>query len=408
MTLTVMIFTIATVWGQAFNEADTLRIPTEAEADSLRQTDGFVTASMLVASPGEEGYSALGHCALRMECPTYGLDYCFSYEVNTGLALTDYLRFFSGNAPAGFIAMETKYYLERFEEQGRGVVQYTLNLNPQQKQELWRRLDENMMEGISTQFDFLFHNCTSMCLAAVKNQLLDERMEVREWPEVMRHSAAFACLNHTRFMPWMQFVLMTIMGNEADKAKPKEQCVAPEVIGEVMNHAVIVDANGTERPALLGQPKQLLPQTLIVRPTRFTPLLLAVLLLVLVLLITASEWLGGWRRAARIADVVLLKVQALLGVVLLYLVLVSNLFGQYWNWCLLIFTPLPWLVWLCCRHRALYRRLALLYGILLLLLAFCAPLITKQLIPAHQLAAAAIAVRCLSCAGGKTIEQKTK
>ena len=35
--------------------------PTEAEADSLRQRDDFVTASLLVISPGSDGYSSLGH-----------------------------------------------------------------------------------------------------------------------------------------------------------------------------------------------------------------------------------------------------------------------------------------------------------------------------------------------------------
>ena len=123
-----------TAWAQP--------VLTEAEADSLRQTDGFVTASVLVASPGEEGYSTLGHCALRMECPVYGLDYCFSFEMNTGTAATDYLAFFSGQSPAGFVAMETPVYLQRFKDEGRGIVQYTLNLTPRQKQELWRRLDE--------------------------------------------------------------------------------------------------------------------------------------------------------------------------------------------------------------------------------------------------------------------------
>ncbi len=398
MMMVALVLATLSAEGQMIAEADTLRTPTEAEADSLRKTDGFVTASMLVATPGEEGYSALGHCALRMECPVYGLDYCFSFESNTGRAATDYLRYFRGRTPAGFIAMETPFYLERFQNEGRGVVQYTLNLNPQQKQELWRRLDENMMEGISTQFDFLFHNCTSMCLIALESQLMGERMEIKEWPEVMQHSAAYACLHHTRFTPWMQFGLMTIMGTRADTPTPKEHCVAPEVIGEVMEHAVIVRPDGTERPALLGQPQQLLPQTLILRSTWFTPLLLATILLVLVVLFTLGEWFWGWRRVALGTDVALLVVQALLGVVLLYVVTVSNLFGQHWNWCLLLFTPLPLVVWACCRRRTLYRRLALLYGAIMLVLAIAAPLITAQFIAAHRLTSAAVAVRSLSCA----------
>ena len=37
--------------------------------------EDFVIASVCVASPGDDVYSALGHACLRMQCPTYGLDY---------------------------------------------------------------------------------------------------------------------------------------------------------------------------------------------------------------------------------------------------------------------------------------------------------------------------------------------
>ena len=425
ITAVLLLLTGATVaaWGDVGLQSDSLRTPTEAEADSLRQTDGFVTASLLVISPGQEGYSVLGHCAFRMECPVYGLDYCFSFEINTGTAVTDYLTFFSGRSPAGFVAMETPVYLDRYKDEGRGILQYTLNLNPSQKQELWRRLDENMMEGINTQFDFLYHNCTSMCLMALQRVLLGEQLVVKEWPEVMRHGAAHSCLYHTRHVPWMQFVLMTITGTKADEDTPSEQCVSPEIIGEVLSHSVIISPDGTERPALKGQPVQLQPilnSQFSIPNSQFpilnsqfsipwpTPLHLATILLVLVLLFTLGQWLWGWRRVALSADVVLLVVQALLGVALLYLVLVSRLFGQHWNWCLLLFSPLPLVVWLCCRRRAFYRWLCLLYGGALLLLAIAAPLVTSQLIAAHRLVAAAIAVRCLSGVWGQQKQCKFK
>ena len=380
--------------------------PDEAALDSLRQRDDFVTASLLVATPGAHLYSALGHCALRMECPAFGLDYCFSFEMNSGNDATDYLNFFKGQSPSGIIAMETPAYLQRFKDEGRGVTQYTLNLTPVQKQEMWRRLDNNLMEGISTHFDFLYHNCTSTCFAAIRGQLLDEHLEVKEWPEMLRLRAAFTLQAHTRHAPWLQFALMTIGGSKADEDAPKELCVAPEDFGETLAHSVIVSTDGTERPALTGEVRQLLPQTLQLQPTWLTPLVLAATLLALLLLLTAGEWLWGWRRLARATDVVLLVVQALLGVLLLYLVMVSNLFGQHWNWCLLIFSPLPLLAWLCCRRRGWYGRLALLYGGILLLLAVASPLITAQLIAAHRLTAAAIAVRCLSCAWAEN--RKTK
>ena len=45
-----------------------------------RTAEDFVTVSLLVADPGLSTYSVLGHACLRMQCPAFGMDYCFSYE----------------------------------------------------------------------------------------------------------------------------------------------------------------------------------------------------------------------------------------------------------------------------------------------------------------------------------------
>ena len=371
--------------------------PTEAEADSLRQRDDFVTASLLVISPGSDGYSSLGHTSLRMECPVYGLDYVFSYTINTDSTATSYLRFLYGGTRGGLLAIKTQDYLRLTREEGRGMTQYTLNLNPRQKQELWRVLDDYVQRGYIWN-DFFADNCTSLCFCFISNHLLDERLEVRAWPEVMQHGGTEAFMHYFDHTPWMQFVLLTFGGSRADEPTPIERCVAPAAIGQVLSEAVIVGPDGTERPVLLGEPRQLLPHTLTLQPVWLTPLRLAIALLAVVVLLTLGQWLWGWRRVALTADVALLTVQALLGVLLLCLLTIGRLFEQHWNWCLLLFSPLPLVVWVCCRRRAVYRRLALAYGVAMLVLALAAPFVTAQLIGAHRLVALTIAVRCLSCA----------
>ena len=48
--------------------------------DVDRNAEDFVIASVLIADPGTFMYSVLGHACIRLQCPTYGLDYCFTYE----------------------------------------------------------------------------------------------------------------------------------------------------------------------------------------------------------------------------------------------------------------------------------------------------------------------------------------
>lgn len=250
--LTALLLVATTAWGQE---------PDEAALDSLRQRDDFVTASLLVSTPGEKAYSAYGHCVVRMECPTFDLDYCFSFELYTDDTPGDYLRFFSGRTKAGFQAHKTSEYLQQCRHDGRGVTQWTLSLNPRQKQELWRGLDENIMEGMTQQFDYSYHNCTSMSFWAVGSQLQGERLVVKAWPEVMRQSVRDMYTDYSRTAQWMQLGLQTIMGTEMDDLKPMELYMVPEVVGDVLRQTVIVAADGTERPALLGEPVQLLPAT---------------------------------------------------------------------------------------------------------------------------------------------------
>ena len=50
------------------------------EADTTKYDEDFVKTSLIIASPGDMLYSKVGHCAIRMQCPQYRLDYVFSYE----------------------------------------------------------------------------------------------------------------------------------------------------------------------------------------------------------------------------------------------------------------------------------------------------------------------------------------
>ena len=382
-----LLLMVPTAWGQ---DDDGL--------DSLRQRDDFVTASLLVSTPGVEVYSVLGHCVVRMECPTYDLDYCFSFEIYKSTTLADFMRFFGRQISAGFMNYKTSEYLKECKEEGRGVVQWTLNLTPSQKQELWRYLDKKAEDGPSHQFDFVSQNCTFLSFTAVESQLQGERLVVKSWPEAMRRNvrASDGCYYYFRYSRWLQFVLMTIGGTEADVVEPIDHYIAPEMVGQVLQQSVIVSNNGSERPALLGDPVTLLPQTSYNSLAWLSPVKFFLMLLLIVVLVTVGEWRFGWKRAAQVLDAVLLTVQALAGVLLLYFALVSCVFGLNWNWCLIIFNPLPLLLWLFGRRCGWASRLWLFYAVVLLLFGAVLPFFTTQIMVAHRLIALALSVRYAS------------
>ncbi|MBQ4008791.1 MAG: DUF4105 domain-containing protein, partial [Muribaculaceae bacterium] len=114
------------------------KIPWTHGGPLLPDSSNFVTASLLVIEPGPQTVSAMGHSAIRLECPTHNLDYCFTLENNPEYST---LAFILGKTPAHDIAVPTNEFIKEFVAEKRRVVQHELNLSLHEKQELWRAAD---------------------------------------------------------------------------------------------------------------------------------------------------------------------------------------------------------------------------------------------------------------------------
>lgn len=396
-----------------------------AATDSSR----FVTASLLVITPGPDIYSVLGHTALRMQCPSKGLDYCFSFETETGLA--GYLSFFAGQSHAGFMPVPTATFLAGYRQQGRGVTQYDLNLTPHEKQELWRALDNDMLEGAHRKFNLIQNNCTSMALLKIESILDDEGIDFRRMPAPMYYKNGRGVEYLSRRSPWAQFLFMTFLGSEADTDWPLENKMNPELIIPVLRNAIIRPADAAmaqrggdaaveavpqrrqegaptvaARPVLSGVVVPLVPlRNAYDEASPLTPgrVFGALLLLTAVYALwsvrtyrkakaagsqpkASCQWLTAWRVVA--------AVYGLLSLFLLYVTLVSGLFGVHWNWLLIPFSIVPFLVWLFFRKREGYVKVYVFYAAALALFIAIVPWLTTQLMPAHYLIAGILLLLC--------------
>ena len=354
-------------------------------------SSNFVTASIVIFTPGDQIYSSLGHCAMRLECPTHDLDYCFSLE--TDLDVADYIKFFSGLARAAFFAVPTDEFMKYYRDHGRGAMQYELNITLHEKQELWRMLDDDMVAGAHRKFNFMENNCTSSLLLILEQAILPARIQF-EWPDWFGEINGESLRRTTKNKPWTMFWCVSFSGTEADAYWQRENKVSPETLPLVLSSSSIVDDNGQSRPVFLS-PRPLLRERPVPDDPDVTPLVLFGSLLALLVLLTVLEWrLGGmWCQVSHWVDVVLFVLQSLAGVLLLFMTVVSGLFGVHWNWYLIPFNPLPLVLWLCCRRRAWYPQVYGLYTIVLVLFILATPL-SSQLDVEHQLLTATLAVRC--------------
>ena len=371
-----------------------------AQADDgyvlLPDSSNFVKASLMVVSPGNNVYSALGHCAIRLECPIHELDYCFSFGTNN-VTGNDFVKFFTGELKAGFVAILSKEFIAEYSREGREVKQTELNLTLHEQQRLWEMLDKDMVEGDYRKFNYLQNNCASMSMYVIEWCLIDEQISYGKWPAAMQLNNGDCSRFHSRFRPWLNFINITLLGTQADGFIPQQERISPELINEVLAAARIVpnDSASAARPVFKSATQQILPLTKPVKTSPFTPMVVFGILLALVVAITLLEWLAGWRRLTRVTDVVLLVCQTLVGMAMLYICLGACMFGLNWNWYLVVFNPLPLILWLLLHKKQFYNRLYLVYTITLLAFVAMTPLVS-QLDIEHQLITLTFALRCAS------------
>lgn len=325
-------------------------------ASEVEEDEDFVIASLLVASPGDVLYSCVGHACLRMQCPEHNLDYCFSYEGEP--VEHQILRFFAGKLKMGMYAVPTKDYLPFYSNDHRGIMEYRLNLPLDAKRRLWKILDDKAMMGDSLRYDFLIRGCAQTAIQYIVQALDTIPVTFAPWGDKYNLTRRELLASLVSEYPWNRFALYTLVGTKSDDTdcSKLERVVTPSDLVEVLQGATI---NG--RPIISEAPTELLKAKTPTHQTWFTPMLLAILLL---LLSVANFWLR-WS----CIDWPLLGLQFLLGIFLCYLVFISDLPCTEWNWLLIPFNPLPLLLWHW-HHRWAIAFAAILVGWILVMIFY--------------------------------------
>lgn len=357
-------------------------------------SSNFVTASILTISPTNEVYSVFGHTAFRMECPVHHLDYVFTFESDPSVG--GFLTFFAGKAKGYFVAVPTQDFLKDVDKKGRGVKQYELNLTLHEEQELWRNLDNDMIEGAHRKFNLLVNNCVSMTVMKLYQSCIDEHLEWTDNPSLTHMNNGDYVRQCVQQSPWAAFWFITFMGTVCEDSYDYESRLCPaNLIGEMRKASLVNEGKGTKRAVLTGQESVLLPETTRLHQSIITPTMVFGLLLLVVCFLTFAEWRWNWKRPVRYLDVVLFILQSLTGLILLYVTWVSELLGAHWNWYLIPFNPIPLILWLCLRKQKNYGRVYLLYTVVLVAFLALTPFLSQLDMP-HQLITAVLALRCIS------------
>jgi len=342
-------------WGQEMSVAE--RNAAQGFNDTIdRLAPDFVTVSLCIADPTDYREDALGtsgHAFLRLQCPVFGLDYCFSYE---GERVNDNLyRYLSGQTKMGMFAIPTEEYMADYRKWNRSVHEYFLSMPAETEQRLWEIMDNHITKGITLRQDLNKYGCAITVVRYVKQALQevpiiyapDEELEHMTRREIGYRSLA----NH----PWLRLTSMIFTDNKANDNLPiDEKLIIPADLAEVWQNATV---EGKPFASYVGDIVEGAP--LDNSKPWFTPMLAAILILLITIGFAFTRY-PYW-------DWLLLAVQALSGLVLIFLWIVMREFGGAAYIMMVLFNPLPLILWCWRKYWALPYAVLLAIGIIVLL-----------------------------------------
>ena len=294
--------------------------------------ENFVITSLVVADPGDALYSAVGHVGIHMECPEYQLNYVFSYESED--VRHKVLSFLAGNLKMGMFAIPFEEYLDIYRTEGRGVRQYTLNLPIEVKRNLWRILDNHLLEGANLPYDYIKRGCAYSTLTMLKECLDPIPIQYGSWPESFNNlTRREQVRKQMDNFPWSRSFLHLVGNGILDfNCSNEDKVILPTDLVYVLQHASV---HGQQ--LLSDEATVLLPSNHHPKAHWCTPTLVAIILLILTLVCLFLK--------SSMMDYVLLAIQSVLGIITVYLIFFSDLVCTEWSWLIIPFNPLPLIFW---------------------------------------------------------------
>lgn len=258
------------------------------EADTLR-------VSLVTCDPGPDVYQIFGHTAIRVQrSGVNAVDLAFNYGIFSFQSGNFVYKFVKGETDYKLGVYDFTYFMPDYVMRGSTVIEQELNLTQQEKQQLFDRLLVNAMpENRVYRYNFLFDNCATRP-RVLANAALDSCGEhlvfnapdtVVSFRDIIRH--------YGKNYSWLLFGIDLALGHDLDRATSwEEQMFIPIIFRDACRDALIVDADGCERPLVLKETAlfesdiiPILPPT----PWYLSPMVCTLLLLLIGMFVTWQD-----------------------------------------------------------------------------------------------------------------------
>lgn len=337
-----------------------------------------LTVSLITCYPGPQTYELYGHTAIRVKMQDDSgnrIDETFNYGAFDFNSPNFTYRFVKGTAMYMVVHYPFEYFLPEYMERGSKVVEQTLNLPKDKKNELLQLLLENCKpENREYRYDYIRDNCSTRprdIIEAVVGESLEYNVAAsgNKTYRNMMH-------DYDRNYAWQSFGIDLALGAELDEAADiRQQMFAPIYLEKALDKATYVDEEGN-RVRLVSKTDTLCdgPDSgAILSPTPWwaTPTALACMLLFAAMVATVADIRR--RKVSRIFDTVMYLCYFSGGCIIWFLVFESvhaatgNNYNALWLHPFYIVPAL--LLWIKSARKVLYWYQIINFALLILTIA---------------------------------------
>lgn len=307
--------------------------------------------SLITCGPGSDIYELEGHTALRVRYN--GADVAVNYGLFDFDTPNFVYRFVKGETDYMVGAVPFEYFLRQYARAGRAVYEQPLGLSPDAAFRLVALLDENLRpENRTYRYNYVKDNCATRPLEMIERAIgdtlsLKARGYTDGWTfrDAMRHYHAY--------YPWYQFGIDLALGSGIDyPLVDREKAFVPVVLMEMVEDNGIAD----ETTLILAPGNK----SVSVTPWWMTPLAVGIAVLLAVIAVAAID--VKRMKVTRWVDALLFGIYGIAGLLITFLVFISEHEATSPNWLLLWLNPLCLIVPAFIYIKSC-RKLVKLYGI---------------------------------------------
>ena len=204
------------------------------------QLSVYSEISVVTIGPGDVLYEKFGHSSIRIKDPVLNFDFVYDYGIFDFDAPNFYSNFTKGKLLYKVARYPFRYVLSSKEAQKRWIKEQVLNLNQQERQQLFGFLERNVLPQNATYlYDPFFDNCATKIIDNLKT-VLGNKIQFSATHLSGKTTLRKLMNKEIHWNTWGNFGINVALGNKLDEnLTPEEYNYLPDYVYLSIQNATI-------------------------------------------------------------------------------------------------------------------------------------------------------------------------